>query len=438
MTSAVQAEEAARFRVLANQTGRHALWPACKAIPAGWKEVLTPAPREECLEFVRRVSAEPSRDRQEPACVPLPGGRGSVQTPQTTPKLGFGFLFFGGDEGSSAWEKYEFVINVARFADQAGFDAVWLPERHFTAMGSLYPNPAVLHAALARETRRIRLRAGSVVMPLNDPIRVAEEWALVDNLSHGRVEVSFAPGWNVEDFALRPDHYPRRYELMYEGIKVVKQLWSGQPLDATDGTGKKIRIRTYPTPIQKHLTIWITAAGSPQSFQQAGQIGANLLTHLFDQGVEELAEKIALYRKARADHGFDPAAGRVAVALHTYLAEDFEEVRRNARQPYLAYLKGNLKLLEKLAQNKNIPIDVTRLTPAQLDQALEWVFEKFVQQRSLLGTPTSCLELVSRLAEAGVQEIACLLDFGPACDAILASLPKLRELMERFHALASN
>lgn len=434
MTHAVLSEEASRFRVLTNEKGRHALWPSWKAIPAGWQEVLPPAEREDCLEYVRRHWT--GLQGGAPRVPAPPSPRVEPLTPQSQPQapaktIGFGLLFFGGDEGSSAWEKYEFVINVARFADEAGFAAIWLPERHFTAMGSLYPNPAVLHAALARETRRIRLRAGSVVLPLHDPFRVAEEWALVDNLSRGRVEVSFASGWNVEDFALRPDHYSRRYELMYEGIEVVKQLWAGQSIEATDGAGRKIRVRTYPTPVQKQLITWITAAGSPRSFEQAGQTGANLLTHLFDQGVEELAEKIALYRKARADYGHDPAGGRVAVTLHTFLADDFEEVRRSAQRPYLEYLKGNLKLLEKLAQSRGLPIDVTQLTPAQLDQALEWLFEKFLRQRSLLGTPESCQELVTRLAEAGVQEIACLLDFGPTPEAILASLPKLRDLMER-------
>src|SRR5262249_39073291 len=155
------------------------------------------------------------------------------------------------DEGDSAWEKYQFVIDVARYADESGFAAIWLPERHFTAMGSLYPNPAVLHAALARETQRVRLRAGSVVLPLHDPIRVAEEWALVDNLSRGRVEISFAPGWNAEDFALRPEHYARRYEVMYQGIKVLDHLWAGQTIEVTDGASQKIRIRTYPTPLQQ-------------------------------------------------------------------------------------------------------------------------------------------------------------------------------------------
>jgi natural product biosynthesis luciferase-like monooxygenase protein len=147
---------------------------------------------------------------------------------------------------------------------------------------------------------------------------------------------------------------------------------------------------------------------------------------------EELAEKIALYRHARAENGHDPATGRVAVALHTYVADSLEEVRRNAYDPYCNYLKGNLMLLEKLAQSRNIPIDVKTLTKDQLNEVIAWVFERFVRHRSLMGTPDSCRELVTRLAEVGVQEIACLLDFGPTSQMVLESLPKLRQLMEYF------
>jgi natural product biosynthesis luciferase-like monooxygenase protein len=419
MSGATVMNESTRFRVVRNESGRLALWPGHKAIPAGWREALPASPREECLQYVR----------QHGSGLPTPS------TPASK-TIAFGLLFFGGDEGQAAADKYEFVIEAARFADAAGFSAVWLPERHFTAMGSLYPNPAVLHAALALQTRRIRLRAGSVVLPLHDPIRVAEEWAVVDSLSKGRVELSFAPGWNAEDFALHPDRYARRYDIMYDGIRQVEKLWSGQSIDATDGCGQPIRLRTYPTPVQKRLPVWITAAGSPSSFQRAGAIGADVLTHLFDQGVEELAEKIALYRRARAEHGFDPNAGRVAVTLHTYLADDPEDVQRNAHRPYCDYLKSNTKLLEKLAQSRNVPVALDRLSPAQLDAAIEWAFEKFLRQRSLMGTPDDCTELVAKLVDIGVQEIACLLDFGPSTQAILDGLPRLRRLMERFQGPA--
>jgi natural product biosynthesis luciferase-like monooxygenase protein len=220
---------------------------------------------------------------------------------------------------------------------------------------------------------------------------------------------------------------------MYEGIGIVEQLWSGQCIERSDGAGRTVRLRTYPTPVQKRLVKWITAAGSARSFQQAGAIGADLLTHLFDQGVDELAEKSALYRQSRTDNGWDPAAGRVAVTLHTFLADHADEVRQKAHQPYFNYLKGNLALLAKLAQSRNVLIDVKRLNPAELDEAIEWMFEKFLRQRSLIGTPDNCMELLSRLADIGVQEIACLLDFGPAPEAILASLPKVQTLMEQFN-----
>src|SRR5438034_3864916 len=87
----------------------------------------------------------------------------------------FGLIFFASSETSDSRDKYRLVIESAKFADQHGFSSIWIPERHFTRDGWLYPNPAVLQAAIARETQHIHLRAGSVVLPLHNPIRVAEE-----------------------------------------------------------------------------------------------------------------------------------------------------------------------------------------------------------------------------------------------------------------------
>src|SRR5579859_5277900 len=152
-------EETSRFQVVVNDQGRYALWPEFRTAPAGWQEVFAPHSRSECLDF---VSAHERKTQVQ-------------ATQATVPAVGFGLLFFGGEEQNAAGDKYDFLLRAARFADEHGFSAIWLPERHFTRMGSLYPSPVVLHAALSRETKRIRLRAGSVVLPLNDPIRVAEE-----------------------------------------------------------------------------------------------------------------------------------------------------------------------------------------------------------------------------------------------------------------------
>src|SRR6266571_1241758 len=116
-------------------------------------------------------------------------------------------LFFFADSGAAGGGGYELLLESARFADTHGFTAVWTPERHFHAFGGLYPNPAVTGAAVAAITEHVQIRAGSVVLPLHHPARVAEAWSIVDNLSHGRVGISFASGWQPNDFVLMPENF---------------------------------------------------------------------------------------------------------------------------------------------------------------------------------------------------------------------------------------
>ena len=344
----------------------------------------------------------------------------------------FGLIFFASTEKSlQERDKYRLIVECARFGDANGFSTVWIPERHFTQFGCLYPNPSVIHAALARETKHIRLHAGSVVMPLHNPLRVAEEWAVVDNLSGGRAGISFAPGWNPDDFALGPEKYATRNQDMYAGIDKVRRLWAGESLQLENGNGKEIAVRVYPTPIQKELPVWVTAASNPASFARAGEIGANLLTHTLDHDVAQLAEKIACYRAARATAGFHPDAGQVTVLLHTYVGADADVVREQARKPYCNYMKGNMHLFKGLAQSRGYELDVHAMPEADQDDFTNFLFERFAQTRGLIGTPDSCLPLVAALAQAGVDELACLLDFGPDSDLILESLPHLDALRKR-------
>lgn len=351
------------------------------------------------------------------------------QSQTTVQAMQFGLMFFASGEASNDQDKYRLVIESAKFADRHGFSSIWVPERHFTALGCLYPNPAVLQAALARETEQIRLQAGSVVLPLHHPLRVAEEWAMVDNLSGGRVGVSFASGWNPSDFAFFPQRYANRYQEMYQGIQQVQSLWRGESVSIERGDGQRQDVRIYPTPIQPELPIWVTAASNPQTFIKAGELGANLLTHLFDQEVEVLAEKLTLYRQARLQHGHDPEAGQVTATLHTFVGENLAVVQEQVRSPYCEYLKSNINLLQGLGYSRGINVSADTLSSKDLDSVTNLVFDKFFHdRRALLGTPESCRDLVEQLRQIGVNEIACLLDFGPDAELILANLPYLDQL----------
>lgn len=343
----------------------------------------------------------------------------------------FGLIFFASSETTHDHDKYRLVIESTKYADSHDFSSVWIPERHFTRDGWLYPNPAILQAALARETRQIQLRAGSVVLPLHNPLRVAEEWAMVDNLSGGRVGLSIASGWHPNDFALFPDHYERRNEVMYEGIETVRKLWRGESVQVKGGDGKMVDIRTYPTPIQPEIPIWVTAAGNPKTFAKAGEIGANLLTHMYNQSVEELGEKIKIYRDARAAHGYDPQTGQVSVMLHTFIAESEQAVNDLAKGPFCDYLRSAAYLLNAVAYSRGQQVDLATLSEEDVNEYLSFVFERMIStQRVLFGTPESCLPLVRQLRAVGVNEIACQLDFGIETEVVMASMSHLNRLRE--------
>ena len=103
----------------------------------------------------------------------------------------FSLFFFDGDGANVGPNQYRLLIDSAKYADQHGFTAIWTPERHFHAFGGLYPNPSLTSAALSLVTENVQLRSGSVVLPLHHPVRVAEDWAVIDNLSGGRWTNSF-------------------------------------------------------------------------------------------------------------------------------------------------------------------------------------------------------------------------------------------------------
>ena len=302
------------------------------------------------------------------------------------------------------------------------FTAIWTPERHFHSFGGLFPNPSVLSAYLAAITERIRLRAGSVVIPTHHPVRVAEEWAVVDNLSQGRVDIAFARGWNPNDFVLAPENYAHSTELLFSGIETVKQLWRGESIRLSNGKGEEAEVRIYPRPKQPELAVWVTCSGGVERFAEAGALGANVLTALLFQSVDDLGEKIAAYRAARSAHGHDPAAGVVTCMMHTAVGADLETVRQQVRAPFIAYLKNSVNLWRQGST------DLNTLSPTEQAALLEYAFERYFQQSALFGTPRSCLPMVQKLAAVGVNEIACLIDFGIDADTVLANLPALNDL----------
>jgi natural product biosynthesis luciferase-like monooxygenase protein len=364
--------------------------------------------------------------------------------------LDFSLFYFSADANAEGSERYRLLLEGARFADEHDFSAVWTPERHFHAFGGLYPNPAVTGAAVAAITKRVGIRAGSVVLPLHHPVRVAEAWSIVDNISNGRVGISMASGWQPNDFILMPSNYKNAKRIMMENIEVVKKLWRGETLSFPGPLGDEVPVRIMPEPVQKELPVWITTAGNAETFEMAGAAGTNVLTHLLGQTIEKLAPKIAAYRKARARAGFDPNTGVVSLMLHTFVGPTREDARDVVRGPLKAYLATSMDLIKDKAWvfpafqrpkgvDPNSPIggnELAELSPEDRDGLLEAAFERYFETSGLFGTVDDAYKMSQDLKQIGVDEIACLVDFGVPTQLVLDYLPFLDQVRAREQATA--
>lgn len=330
--------------------------------------------------------------------------------------MDFSLLFFANREATDPPQEYDLLHDAASFADTHDFTAVWVPERHFHPFGGAYPNPALAAASLARSTSRLRLRAGSVVLPLRDTLNVVEDWAFVDNLSRGRVDLALATGWIANDFVLAPDRFESRKEYLHDTIPELRALWAGEAVERTNGAGETIPVRTFPRPVQRELALWLTCASNPETFVRAGELGMNVLTALLFQKVSDLEPRIAAYRQARERAGHDPEGGTVTLMVHTFVADTDDEARAVVREPFLAYLDSAVDLWKN---------QWAHLRGPDREAMLEFAFERYVRSAALFGSVERCVAFAERLRAVGVGEVASLVDFGIPAPRVLASLEHL-------------
>ncbi|RKI64410.1 amino acid adenylation domain-containing protein [Corallococcus sp. AB049A] len=398
-----------------------------------WLAASEPAPQKPELEALWALSrglrvlfpSEASTSRRE------------ASGEQKTRPLQVSLSYFANDEDSLTGPKYELLMEGAKFADANGFSAIWTPERHFHSFGGIYPQPAVVSAALASVTRNLRLRSGSVVLPLHDPLLVAEQWAVVDNLSQGRVDVSVATGWHVQDFIFAPGNYADRRNILLRHLETLRGLWRGERLRRPGGNGVTVEVGLRPKPVQRELPVWLTATANPETFRLAGELGAGVLTGLFAHSLEELKPKVALYREAWRRNGH-PGRGHITCMLHTYLGDDEAEVLRQVRKPLLAYFRSSADITASLLAAQGYQGEIAKVSREDIDALLEHTFEHHAKGTGLIGTVESGIQRLRDVRASDVDEVTCLIDFGLETPVVLEGLRRLARAREAVAADAAS
>ncbi len=223
---------------------------------------------------------------------------------------------------------YADALGQAAYAEELGFDAVWLAEHHFSEYG-ICPSMAVLAGALAQRTRRVRLGTAVTILPFNHPLRIAEEWAMVDLLSGGRVDFGVGRGYQPAEYAGFDLPMSESRERFDEALAIIKQAWTRERVSFE---GKHYRVRdveVLPKPVQKpHPPIRI-ACVSPDTFERVARQGEKFLSAPSITPVHLMQGAYEAYARVWRESGHPAAELEIPALYFTHVGEDAAATRRD-------------------------------------------------------------------------------------------------------------
>ena len=307
-------------------------------------------------------------------------------------------------------EYFHRMLDFLTLAEELGFDSIWVNEHHFHPYGGMIPSPPLLLAALAQRTSRARLGTSVVLLPLHNPLHMAEELAMVDLLSRGRLEVGFGRGFVAHDYEVHRIPVEEGQDRLLESVDILVKAWSRAPFSHRGSYYQFDDVEVWPRPQQEpHPPLWMAATANPSSFETIGQRGYNLLTVGYVKPMEDLAHLIDIYRAARAAAGY-PADGKVGTHYQVVVDEDRDRALAVALKGVRDYVTQNREA-QSLARNTPLLAHTAELSKdggAHLD-----IEELIHQGRVLAGTPDDVVASLERIRDAiGTTSIDCTFTFG--------------------------
>ena len=300
-------------------------------------------------------------------------------------------------------------LDLLAESEALGFDSLWANEHHFDPYGGIIPSPPTLLAALSQRTRTARLGTSIVVLPLHSPIEIAEQLAMVDLMSGGRVE--FGIGRGVVEFDYDRLGVPREESQarMLEQLEVILKAWSGAPFTHKGRFYSYENLEVWPRPEQRpHPPIWLSCSQTPSSFEWAGRMGYGILTVAY-RSVQTLVTNGKVYRDAWTKAGHPAGKSRMATHYHCILSENKREARDIARKAWRRYLDATTHTLDRTrADQAYASADRGHLNQELLDM------DKMVEDlRVIACTPDEAVTLLERAQDAmGFTQCDCTFFFG--------------------------
>lgn len=291
-------------------------------------------------------------------------------------------------------ELYDEVLEQAVLAEELGYDSIWLTEHHFTRFYGRCPSPLLLAVKIGSMTKRIRIGVGVRVLPLDHPLRVAEEAAQTDLLIGGRLDLGVGTGYAKHEFESFGVPIEERYERFNEGVQILKGAWTQEPYSFEGKYYKFKDVTVLPRPVQSpHTPLW-GAVASPASASIAAAAGNHIMAAATGATPNETLRKVydaAAEGWVNGGHPVDQL--QFAINHWVYAADSVADAKRDVGEKVEGFVRHNVRSFPH----------VSRLT------ADEITYDKLVENQFLVhGDPDTCAAVIAKLQrEVGLTQLMC-------------------------------
>ena len=337
------------------------------------------------------------------------------------------FMEFETREGSSQAAAFEEGFGLVDAAEAWGLDIAWLGEMHFTPARSVLSAPIAVACAIAARTRRLRVGTSVQVLPLNNPLRIAEETATTDHISRGRF-----------DFGIGRSGFPRVYDMygvpfaesqarFHEALEIILLAWKGEPFSYRGEFYRFDNVTVSPRPYQHPHPPLRMAATTEETFPRVGQMGLPIFVGLRGMDIADLATHIDAYRRAWKEAGH-PGDGDVCLRIPVYAAPTEREALEESRESITYYFQRQADLTRPGVGREGAgPAD--RLQ-ARVDQLETLSFGHVLRERVAFGSAAGLVDRLTALREQlHLSGIAAELNSGGMLSA--AQMKRTLQIMTR-------
>ena len=323
-------------------------------------------------------------------------------------------------KGKTQSEAFEESFNQVDAAESLGMDSVWLAEHHFRPQHSVLASPLVTASSIATRTKRIRIGLGVQVLPLTNPLRVAEEAATVDHISQGRLDfgvgrsglTTYYKGYNVP--------YSESRARFFEALDVITKAWCQDTFSYQGQYFTYGDVTLVPKPYQKPHPPITVAIASSETFSLMGELGYPIFIGA-NTAPDVLQERMKLYREGR-ERGGHNGSGYVSLRIPAYVAETEQKARCEPEDVTMQFVRMQANELALSAASEESAERMRRQATVSYDELLEY--------RLMYGAPERVVERLKEYQETlGITGVVLEMNYGwnLPYDRVLNSIRLLTE-----------